>query len=229
MRSVINGLLGSACVALVLSAGATPSAAEAVGLVQRLQNTVYGTPPAAAKAPKYRRDGVEYRELIETAKNSAVEIGFIDGSDLTIGAGAQLTIDTYVFDQDQGSGAAVLTLTQGAFRWITGIMPAGGVRFETPTATITVRGTNVKVAVKLNGDSLIGLDEGDVTVVPKGQGDPVKLTHGESARVTAGGIEVLQNVLSVADPIVDDGWSRATDFGHDRDRKTGREGGSGGQ
>lgn len=227
MRSVFKGLLGSACIALTLGAGATPSAAEAVGLVQRLQNTVYGTPPAGAKAPKYRRDGIEYREFIETAKNSAIEIGFVDGSDLTIGAGAQLTIDTYVFDQDLGSGAAVLTLTQGTLRWITGIMPAGGVRFETPTATITIRGTNVKVGVKLNGDSLIGLDEGEVTVVPKGQGDPVKLTNGESARVTAAGIEVLQNVLSVADPIVDDGWSRATEFGHDRDSKEGRGGSSG--
>ncbi len=86
-----TGILGGACLALALMAGATPSMADAVGLVQRLQNTVYGTPAqAAARVPKYRRDGIEYREVIETARNSAVDIGFVDGSNLTIGADATL-------------------------------------------------------------------------------------------------------------------------------------------
>lgn len=211
-------ILGSASLVLTWVAGTSPSAAEAVGLVQRLQNTVYGTPPMAERAPKYRRDGIESREVIETAPHSAVDIGFIDGSDLTIGAEATVMIDEFVFDQDTDTGQAVVTLTQGAFRWITGVMPSGRVRFETPTATITVRGTNVKVAVKPNGDSLLGLTEGEVTIIPKGKGDTVKLIKGQSARVTKKGVEVVEQILSVADPIVDGGWANATDFGHDRDR-----------
>ncbi len=91
-------------------------------------------------------------------------------------------------------------------------------RFETPTATITVRGTNVKVAVKPNGDSIIGLDEGEVTLIPKGKGEPAHLIKGQGAQVTASGVEVVDQVLAVADPIVDRGWSQATDFGRDRDR-----------
>lgn len=225
MRFHHVAILGSACFALALTAAATPSAAEAVGLVQRLQNAVYGTPPSAPRASKYRRDGIESREVIETAANSAVEIGFVDGSNMTIGAGANVMIDDFVFDQDSTTGHAVLTLTQGAFRWVTGIMPSGGVRIETPTATITVRGTSVKVAVKPNGDSLLGLDKGEVTIIPKGKGDTVKLIKGQSARVTKSGVEVIEQVLSVADPIVDEGWSKATDFGHDRDRSDRDKGG----
>lgn len=211
-------ILGGACALLTWVAGTSPSAAEAVGLVQRLQNTVYGTPPAAARTPKYRRDGIESREVIETARNSAVQIGFIDGSDLTIGADANVMIDEFVFDQETDTGQAVVTLTQGAFRWITGIMPTGRVRFETPTATITVRGTNVKVAVKANGDSILGLTEGEVTVIPKGKGEAVRLMKGQGARVTKAGVEVVEQILSVADPIVDGGWENATNFGRDRDR-----------
>lgn len=226
MRFRDVAILGSACFALALTAGATPSAAEAVGLVQRLQNTVYGTPPMAARAPKYRRDGIETREVIETARNSAVQIGFVDGSDLTIGSETNVMIDEFVFDQDHATGQAVLTLTQGSFRWITGIMPSGGVRFETPTATILVRGTNVKVAVKPNGDSLLGLADGAVTIIPKGKGDTVKLIKGQSALVTAKGVEVQEKILSVADPIVDGGWENATSFGRDRGKSGGDNSGA---
>lgn len=216
MRFCAMGILGGAVIGLTLLAGTQPGHAEAVGLVQRLQNTVYGTPPAATRVPKYRRDGIEYRELLETARSSAVEIGFVDGSDLTIGAEASVLIDQFVYDQESSTGSAVLTLTQGAFRWITGVMPAGSVRFETPTATISIRGTNVKVAVKANGDSLLAIDDGEVTVIPKGKGEATHLIKGQSARVTASGIEVLDQILPVVDPIVDGGWANATEFGNDR-------------
>jgi hypothetical protein len=222
--AIMGGMLG----ALSLMAGASPSFADAVGLVQRLQNAAYGTEPAGARTPKYRRDGIQYREVIETAKNSAIDIGFVDGSDMTIGANAQVVIDDYVFDQDKSTGQAVLSLSQGAFRWVTGIMPEGSVRFETPTATITVRGTTVKVAVKSNGDTIVAVLDGQVLVIPKGKGDPVKLIDGQSARVTPEGIVVVEQVLSVTDRIVDDGWAQATDFGNDRNRHDNDKGGGSG-
>lgn len=228
MRFSKMAILGSLVGALSLMGGASASFADAVGLVQRLQNVAYGTEPQGVRTPKYRRDGVQYREIIETAKNSAIEIGFVDGSDMTIGADAQVIIDDFVFDQNKSTGEAVLSLTQGAFRWVTGIMPEGSVRFETPTATITVRGTTVKVAVKSNGDTLVALLDGQVMIIPKGKGDPVKLIDGQSARVTPDGIVVVEEILSVTDQIVDDGWAQATDFGHDRNRKDHDIGGGGG-
>lgn len=192
--------------ALVLLAAPVPAAAETVGLVQRLQNTAYGTQPEAPRAPKRKRDGIAFGELIETAGRSALEIGFIDGSNLVIGADARVLIDAFVFDGDNGEGRAALTLARGAVRWITGVMPPGDIRLETPRATITLRGTNIRVAVRSNGDSLVALDEGEVTVVSRDKGEPVKIAAGSSARVSASGVEVIGSVLPVADPVVDNGW-----------------------
>ena len=179
-----------------------------------MQNTVYGTPPQAVRVPKHQRDGIEFNEAIQTTKNSAVEIGFVDGTNLTIGAEADVTIDAFVFDTDSSTGMAALTLSRGAFRWITGLMPADAVTIETPTATITIRGTNVKIGVRANGDTLLGLDEGEVKIVSKGKGDPVTLQGGESARVTPEGIEVFDDVIAV----VDDGWLNAIGIDNNRGR-----------
>lgn len=203
MRFLATAMLGGAILTL---ATATASSAEPIGLVSRLQNTAYGASPQTARVPKHRRDGIDSREMIETADSSAIEIGFVDGSNLTIGADARVFIDEFTFDQASSQGQATITLSEGALRWKTGVMPAGGVHIETPTATITIRGTNVKVGVRANGDSLLGLDHGDVTIVPKGNGAKVDLKEGQGARVTSDGIDVLDRIPALADAVIDDGW-----------------------
>ncbi len=229
MRANAKTCAAAGGLALLLLGSAQPALADPVGLVQRVQNAVYGTEPQGARTPKQRRDGIVSDELIETTQHSAIEIGFIDGSDLVIGAEAKVVIDHFAFDPNAGDGAAALTLTRGAFRWITGVMPKGGVSLETPTATITVRGTNLKLGVRANGDTLLGLVEGEIEIRAKGNGAGATLSAGQSARVTQDGIEILDDVISVADAVVDDGWFNA--IGRDnstRARDSDSGGGSGG-
>jgi hypothetical protein len=214
-------------VAAVLIGLAAPAAADPVGLVQKLQNTAYGTPPQAAKAAKQPTDGVEFHELIETVPKSAIEIGFIDGSSLTLGADASVLIDEFVFDSATGSGNAVLGIGRGAARWVTGVMPPQNVVIETPTASITIRGTVLKIGVKPNGDTIVALLRGLVNVRATGSGQSADLNPGQTALVTRDGIELLDRVLSVADAIVDDGWSQAEDFTTGRRGARERSSGSG--
>lgn len=231
MRKAAMTTLRSApflCIPLVciLFGTASPVLADPVGLVQRVQNAVYGTEPQGTRIPKQRRDGVVDQELIETTQHSAIEIGFVDGSELIIGAEATVQIDRFIFDADTTAGEAALTLSRGAFRWITGIMPPQGLRIETPTAIISIRGTNLKLGVRPNGETLLGLDEGEVHVLAKGNGDTATLQAGQSARITAEGIEIGDDAISVADAIVDDGWFNAIGDGPDR-RRSGSESDSG--
>lgn len=213
---------GATLFSLLVFAGAltTPASADPIGLVQRVQNAVYGTEPQGDRIPKFRRDGIVFNELIETTQNSAIEIGFVDGSELTIGAQAELRIDHFTFDQESGDGEATLNLGRGAFRWITGLMPPEGMDIETPTATISIRGTNVKIGVRANGNTEIGLDEGAVHIVAKTNGAVADLTEGQSARVTPAGIEILDQVISVADGVVDNGWFNTPDKDRGSDRPT---------
>lgn len=217
MRITIAAMLGIAWLLPAL-----PVMAEPVGLVSRLQNTAYGTPPATPRTPKQPADGVEFHERIETTKQSAIEIGFIDGTNLTIGAEANLLIDDFVFDSDAGTGRAVINLAKGALRWTTGVMPVDGIAIETPTATITIRGTELKIGVRPNGNSTIALLEGMASVRAKGNNQSADLLAGQTALVTPDGIEVVDQVASVADAVVDGGWERAenyrTGLGRDQDR-----------
>lgn len=225
MRVMSKTCAAAGGLALLLSA-VQPAFADPVGLVQRVQNAVYGTEPQGSRTPKQRRDGVVADELIETTQHSAIEIGFIDGSDLVIGAEAKVVIDRFAFDAGANSGEAALTLTRGAFRWITGVMPKGGVALETPTATITIRGTNLKLGVRPNGDTLLGLVDGEVEIRAKGTGASAKLTAGQSASVTPKGIEIIDNVISVADAVVDEGWFNA--IGRDNSSRARDSDGGGG-
>jgi hypothetical protein len=226
MWGLRSAFLASMLVAGMLVGSTAPVLADPVGLVQRVQNAVYGTEPQGTRIPKQRRDGIVGQELIETTQHSAVEIGFVDGTNLTIGAEATVVIDQFVFDENASTGEAILTLSRGAFRWVTGVMPPAGVRFETPTATISIRGTNVKIGVRANGDTLLGLDEGEVQIRAKGTGDTVTLQADQSARITSKGIEIFDDDISVADAVVDDGWFNAVGNGPDRDRSN--SGSSGG-
>ena len=209
--------------AVLLLGLAEPALADPVGLVQRVQSAVYGTAPETSRTPKHRDDGVVTNELIETTQHAAIEIGFIDGSNLTIGAEARVKIDSFVFEG--GEGGAIVSLSRGAFRWVTGVMPKGGITMDTPTATITIRGTNLKLSVRANGDTLLGLEEGEIEIHAKGNNADATLAAGQSARVTAKGIEVIDEVVSVADEVVDEGWFNA--IGRDnstraRDKDNGR-------
>lgn len=223
-----SSLFGSGLFGFGLLGSYSPASAEPVGLVQKLQKTAYGTPPAGARTPKQPTDGVEFNELIETVRESAIEIGFVDGSSLVIGAEASLKIDAFVFDSDAAAGNASVTLSRGAMRWITGLMPSDNVRLETPTAAITIRGTTLKLGVKPNGDTIVALIEGLARVSTLDGQTSVDIAAGQSARVTQSGIEVVDLVLPVANAIVDDGWSRADDFSTGRDRNKDSSGGQSG-
>jgi hypothetical protein len=228
-RTACRALCLAKCLlAIALTAAAAPALADPIGLVQRVQNAVYGTEPQGERAPKQKRDGIVFQELIETTQKAAVEIGFVDGSKLTIGAEATVHIDAFVFDEANESGEAAISLSRGAFRWITGIMPPSGIRIETPSATIAIRGTNLKLGVRANGDTLLGLDEGEVHVLAKGNGEEATLRGGQSARITRDGIEVTDGVLPVADAVVDQGWFNAIGDGGGRGGDRGSESGGGG-
>ena len=206
MRIVASALMAMAFLAVCL-----PVRAEPVGLVNKIQKTAYGTPPEGARTPKQPTDGVEFNEVIETVRDSAIEIGLVDGSRLTLGAEATVKIDAFVFDSDAGSGNAALTLSRGALRWVTGLMPPG-TQLVTPTATITIRGTTLKLGVLANGNTIIALIDGLATVSGNNGQTSVDIEGGQSARVTPDGIEVVDEVLAVANAIVDSGWSKADKF-----------------
>ena len=171
--------------ALLLPAvlGFAPAAlAENVGEATRIQRYAYQTPPQAGKAPIYRLDPVVRNARLETVPSGALEVTFTDGSRLTLGSSSAVVVDNYVFGGSQGASGQTLKMTRGLFRFVSGSMPKDQVKLQTPSVTIGIRGTTVKVKVGDDGKQTVFfehgqgfIDNGKGQTVPMGEGDMVKI------------------------------------------------------
>ena len=209
MRSIHTAiatvLFGATTVAATYGAAMTTP----VGDVEAVQEDAYGTPPEAARETKHRGDGVAYQELLETLKKSGMLVKFNDGSKLTLGANSKVLVDNFVYEPGNAGSKALISLPTGALRYVTGAMPKGQTTIDTPTATMVLRGTNVKVAAGISMTLLV-VDEGSVSVHNKQTGEDSVVEEGGSVQISNTGINTTDED-DTGDPIVDDGFTKKTD------------------
>jgi hypothetical protein len=192
--------------------------AETVGQADHVLSVVYGTPPGAPRGAKVLNDPVAFKELIETTPDAAMEARFVDGSRMTVGASAKVLVDEFVFDPKSTKSNALITITLGTLRFVSGTMPKGTIHFDTPTATVGIRGTRLKIRVSATGSTLIAVEEGQVEVTAKASGQSAVVGAGQSLEVPAGGGGPLKplvkpGVQSVGNAYVDLGWDAAAKGG----------------
>lgn len=147
---------------LCLLAGAASADTVDVGAMATVQRTVYGEPPQGGQAVKRQGDAVVFQETLETVDSSAALIRFIDDSTLALGANSKVLIDTFVFDPQKAEGNALIRISVGTLRFVTGDMPKGKTTIKTPTATLVLRGTDVTVHVHPDGTTDATVHDGIV-------------------------------------------------------------------
>ena len=133
-----------------------------VGALEDVRQNVYGVAPQGSEAVKRKGDPVAFQETLETLEDSSALVRFIDDSKLTLGAQSKVQIDEFVFDPKQVKGNALIDISVGTLRFVTGEMPKGGVVIKTPTATLTLRGTDVVVHVHPDGTTDTTVYDGKV-------------------------------------------------------------------
>ena len=154
-----------------------------IGNVEEIRLALYGTVAGGDSIRLWENDHVYADELIETVKKSSAQIRFLDDTDLWLGASSQLTLDSFIYDPEQGTGEMVAELGVGLFRFITGNLPGESYAVLTPAATIGIRGTDFSVAVAENGATAVTVYSGQVTVAPRGGGAAQSVNPGETAAV----------------------------------------------
>jgi hypothetical protein len=107
-------------------------------------------------------DEVLQEEVIAAGTDSIGELMLRDQTKLAIGPGARLTLDRFVYDPNKTSGAIVLNLIKGSFRFITGVAAKPFYVIRTPVAAITVRGTIFDVYIEEAGAIWLLLHEGSI-------------------------------------------------------------------
>src|SRR4051794_37723153 len=104
-------LLGG--VALVLAG--SPAAAR-IGVTSATDGDPLGKPPTEAE--RIVRIGIDIQadEVVTTNANDRAHLVFLDGTSVTVGPNARISLDKFVYDPDTKKGELALTASKGVFR-----------------------------------------------------------------------------------------------------------------
>src|SRR5512134_3812789 len=159
---------------------ALPHAASAAGIatVVDVVNEGYRTPPGADETAAKTADELVQQEALRTEKESAIQVKFIDGSELSVEQSSEMVLSDYVFDGSAATG--LIDLNNGLFHFKSNGNDDQGVQLRTPVATIGVRGTEFLVHVDGDQVTIIDILEGQVEAIPHGSGKPIICVGGQS-------------------------------------------------
>lgn len=121
-----------------------------MGSVKRLKGTV--TITRASKAiPAKVGTNLYQNDTIATGDNAAFGMIMTDNSVLSMGPNSRLTIRKYVFDPAKQKASFVARMFKGTVVYLSGLivkLNRKGVRIETRTAVMGIRGTRVAIKVR---------------------------------------------------------------------------------
>ena len=142
-----------AAASLVAAPTATVAQQTQVGVNAAIQNQVQIRRGAAGPRAAVLKERVLLGDQVSTGAASRLQIMLLDRSVFTVGANARIAIDRFVYDPARNSRASGVSVTKGAFRFMSGRAagkPSGPVSVKTPVASIGIRGTIV--------DGVVGAD-----------------------------------------------------------------------
>lgn len=90
-------------------------------------------------------------DVLKTGKDGSMGVIFRDDTTLSLGPGSELAIDEFVFVPAKGKLGLVTKMVKGTAAYVSGKiskLAPKSVRFETPLATIGIRGTHFLVQVE---------------------------------------------------------------------------------
>jgi len=124
-------------------------------------------------------------DTVMTAADARLEITFVDGTTLTLGEKASITLDSYVYTPTQAGNQLAVSVVQGAFYFVSGQMGKQADRdmsVRTAYATIGIRGTtfwggpldNPLDVLLLDGKVEVQTPGGAVVLDQPGKGTTIK-------------------------------------------------------
>lgn len=155
------GLLVALC---TLLAGGPVAAADGIGSVTRVQGEAKGLLGSNAVTLAVGT-AIFMNEKLTTGSKARLELTFVDGTKLTVGESASVTVDRFLY-RPRGLGNAFDAVVTGPFRFISGKLdktPGSLSQVETQFATIGIQGTDLWGG-PIDGQSGVFLLSGAVTV-----------------------------------------------------------------
>src|SRR5262245_7659863 len=126
-------------------------ASARVGVTSATDGDPLGKPPAEPQRVLRIGIDVQANELVTTGPNDRAHLVFLDGTSLTVGPNAQLTIDKFVYDPNTKTGELAVSASKGVLRLVGGkISKTNPITITTPSSTIGIRGGIVMAEIAEN-------------------------------------------------------------------------------
>lgn len=179
-------LLATAALTLAPVASGAP-----VGVTSATDGDPLGKPPAENERVLRIGIDVQANEVVRTNANDRAHLVFLDGTSVTVGPNAQLTIDRFVYDPDTKKGELAINASKGVFRLVGGkISKSNAITIATPSSTIGIRG----------GISIFSVDNRQ-TIANFIFGTSMSVTGaGQTTMATRPGTQVITNFGAVPGP-----------------------------
>lgn len=155
-----------AAVALAVIAPAFATESRIGEVVQRQYNGAVAEPNGRTASHAIRfSDSVFALDTVRTDATGTTALQFLDDTTVQLGSNAEVRLDSFAYDPSTTVGAAEISFTKGAFRYIGGKMTTEeDVRLHTPTATMVIRGTELVIYVWDDGRTEVNVVSGAVAV-----------------------------------------------------------------
>jgi len=171
---------------LALPARTQTESQDRVGRMALVEGDVSGTPPGGARVPMAPGDGIVLEHLVETGRVSHAQMTLDPDGVLRLGPETRLTVDEATIDRATGASRSVLSVLLGKIELALGSLFRGEVTVETPTASLGIKGTVLRVLVDGAGRTLVAVLEGVVEVTSRA-GGTVMVEAGRFTIVDPGG------------------------------------------
>src|SRR5450830_950522 len=134
-----------ACLLALFSWGSL-AFAQVVGTVTHLSGVLTVKRSDGSSAVLAVKSQIQQGDTLITESNTYTRVKFLDDAEIVLRPGSQLVVKSYLYDADKPAQDNVaLSLVKGGLRAVTGLVGKrnhDAVSFDTPTATIGIRGTN---------------------------------------------------------------------------------------
>lgn len=100
--------------------------------------------------PASREEKIFKGDTLRTGADGTLGIIFKDDTCLSLGPGSAVVIDEFLFAPAQGKFALVIRMIKGTAAYLSGViakLSPQSIRFETPVATVGIRGTKFLVQI----------------------------------------------------------------------------------
>jgi len=143
MIFILHSIGGEVSAVFASPAVATVQKVKGTSTIVRQNQTMVATP------------GLEIWEndTLRTGPDGSIGVIFNDDTSLSLGPASVLVIDNYIFAPRQGKFSIVLRMIRGTAAYLSGLiskLAPDSAHFETPTASIGIRGTKFVVKVEEN-------------------------------------------------------------------------------